>query len=140
PHARGGAEISAVGFRSLKSRGGRPPAGHASCWERAGGSSFWKKLGREAKTSRPNPTVTLLRSRAGFAPVRLPVPLSGGFAVELALCELAEFGVRSVLLLERRCEQLHCVGHFEQRAPGYERAVAGDLVVLDGLCRSDHGG
>src|SRR5215216_4857897 len=66
--------------------------------------------------------------------------LSGSFAVELALRKLREQPVGVFLFLKCFPKKGNGITHAEFFAPGDERAVAGNLVVLDGLCSCEQPG
>jgi hypothetical protein len=57
--------------------------------------------------------------------------------VSLGFGKLRQLGVGGFFFGERRFKQRNRVGQSELVGPGDQRAVAGDLVVLDGLCRGD---
>ncbi len=60
--------------------------------------------------------------------------------VEVAFGNFGELRVGAVLFLQRLAEQLRRFGIAEKVRPRDERAIAGDLVVLDGLGRGNHRG
>src|SRR5688572_22205760 len=65
---------------------------------------------------------------------------SGGFLVDGALGELAQQLVSLLLFLEGLIEQPCRIAHAELRCPSLERAVAANLVMLDGLGGIDQTG
>jgi len=60
--------------------------------------------------------------------------------VDLALRELGERFVGLLFLAERCLQKLHRLVQAELRRPGLQGPVAGDLVMLDRLCRSKKAG
>src|SRR5436190_24124761 len=72
------------------------------------------------------------------------VPGSGSLGLRLLvdhrLGELGERLIGRLFLVERLLKELHGLVETEFLGPGAQRAVAGDLVVLDRLCRRDKTG
>src|SRR5258705_2508754 len=60
-----------------------------------------------------------------------------GVLVDLGFRELTQGTVRCLLFLKGCIEQLHRIGVTQFVCPGLERAITRNLVMLDGLCRSE---
>src|SRR5680860_283092 len=71
---------------------------------------------------------------------RLASSALSGLAIEFAFGKLGQELVGGVLLVERLLQKRYDILHPELLCPGDHRAVAGDLVMLDGLRVGDHAG
>src|SRR5262245_56720248 len=62
---------------------------------------------------------------------------SGAVQIGLPLGQLGQSSIRLLLLQQGLIEQLRCVVQASKLGPAAQSAIAGDLIVLDGLGSSD---